>query len=594
MALTFEVAGSVLSFNASDFRARLAEACIVPVAHIALTIAPGSVIITATIRVPDINASSRIEALANVGADALSVALGVNVLSGPDLLAPPPPSAAAGPPGQPPQLLPPGVPSPGAPFSQLAALPDMNSGATSASALGVSGSSTDQYNLIAIILASVAILFCVSGALAIVMYRCRLSKQPSVPVVKQEFGTYTTPPRAPKSPKKTKRTDPLDGEIEMEDAQAIRAASEEACRDVMRRHLQDYLRANGPNASYQAWIATLHPENVTMDARLWLEDSEQLKIWTGLGKPAPKTPKGAALPKHRDDAENGDGMAGITRAPVEAAQQSARAISMPPPGYPPIMSDTKSPVELTRDIEFGAGHSADAEAAEFALGDAEEAARLNMDADRLRVIEAAAELAAVEGKAAAIKASEDAAAAAEEQRKQRSAAAAEQRKQRSAAAAELRRQRDERAVAARQAELEASRRAEVAAAQELRSAESAAFEMPYTDEEAKQYQKIFREVSNGKNLASRQEIEPTMARAKLTPAELDQLWTLCDVDDDGFFDEEEFTLALHLAAWRFDGEPLPEHIPPEWLSREKRRQRSNSTAQAHLSRIRNEEYVTRI
>ena len=63
MTLTFEIAGSVLSFNATDFRARLAEACIVPVASIALTIAAGSVIVhqldggAAAQRFPDANST---------------------------------------------------------------------------------------------------------------------------------------------------------------------------------------------------------------------------------------------------------------------------------------------------------------------------------------------------------------------------------------------------------------------------------------------------------------------------------------------------------------------------------------------------------
>ena len=71
-------------------------------------------------------------------------------------------------------------------------------------------------------------------------------------------------------------------------AWSVCLASEEACREVMRRHLVDYMRANGPNASFQAWVATMHPENVRLDHRMWLDDSEQLRIWGEMGGKQPK------------------------------------------------------------------------------------------------------------------------------------------------------------------------------------------------------------------------------------------------------------------------------------------------------------------
>ena len=51
----------------------------------------------------------------------------------------------------------------------------------------------------------------------------------------------------------------------------------------MRQHLRDFKRANGPDANFKAWVATLHPENVTLDSRLWLEESEQLRMWRESG-----------------------------------------------------------------------------------------------------------------------------------------------------------------------------------------------------------------------------------------------------------------------------------------------------------------------
>ena len=73
----------------------------------------------------------------------------------------------------------------------------------------------------------------------------------------------------------------VDGGVEMtEDPQAIIAASEAACRELMRDHLDDYARAVGPaNVNFKAWIALLHPENVTLDGRMWLDKGEQLMLW---------------------------------------------------------------------------------------------------------------------------------------------------------------------------------------------------------------------------------------------------------------------------------------------------------------------------
>ena len=73
---------------------------------------------------------------------------------------------------------------------------------------------------------------------------------------------------------------------------------------------------------------------------------------------------------------------------------------------------------------------------------------------------------------------------------------------------------------------------------------------------------------NGGMPASRQQAAPTLARA-LSSSDTDIIWALCDLDADGQLDAEELTLALHLAASRFKGTPVPEIIPREWLSMEK-------------------------
>ena len=59
----------------------------------------------------------------------------------------------------------------------------------------------------------------------------------------------------------------------------MRAASNAASQAMINEHLQEY-RARNPDASYVSWIASLHPENITIDHRMripgnnWLQVSE--------------------------------------------------------------------------------------------------------------------------------------------------------------------------------------------------------------------------------------------------------------------------------------------------------------------------------
>jgi hypothetical protein len=94
-------------------------------------------------------------------------------------------------------------------------------------------------------------------------------------------------------------------------------------------------------------------------------------------------------------------------------------------------------------------------------------------------------------------------------------------------------------------------------------------ELPYSAEEAEQYSKLFMSMGGGAK-ASRQQVSSTMSRANLPQGEVDVIWALCDLDADGFLDEEEVVLALHLAAYRFKGNDLPDSLPHAWLSAAKR------------------------
>eukprot|EP00322_Chrysochromulina_rotalis_P012166 CAMPEP_0115850814 /NCGR_PEP_ID=MMETSP0287-20121206/12159_1 /TAXON_ID=412157 /ORGANISM="Chrysochromulina rotalis, Strain UIO044" /LENGTH=253 /DNA_ID=CAMNT_0003304825 /DNA_START=76 /DNA_END=838 /DNA_ORIENTATION=- len=55
-------------------------------------------------------------------------------------------------------------------------------------------------------------------------------------------------------------------------------ANEEA-RQLMREHVTSFISRNGREASYEGWIAQLHPENVSIDQSLKMEGCEHQKIF---------------------------------------------------------------------------------------------------------------------------------------------------------------------------------------------------------------------------------------------------------------------------------------------------------------------------
>ena len=57
----------------------------------------------------------------------------------------------------------------------------------------------------------------------------------------------------------------------------MRAASNAASQAMINEHLQEY-RARNPDASYVSWIASLHPENVTIDHRMRIPGNNWLEV----------------------------------------------------------------------------------------------------------------------------------------------------------------------------------------------------------------------------------------------------------------------------------------------------------------------------
>eukprot|EP00419_Tripos_fusus_P065240 CAMPEP_0172920328 /NCGR_PEP_ID=MMETSP1075-20121228/203871_1 /TAXON_ID=2916 /ORGANISM="Ceratium fusus, Strain PA161109" /LENGTH=140 /DNA_ID=CAMNT_0013780329 /DNA_START=30 /DNA_END=449 /DNA_ORIENTATION=- len=70
---------------------------------------------------------------------------------------------------------------------------------------------------------------------------------------------------------------PEDVEAERQRAQAV-----ESSTVLVREHLQDFLARN-PGATYEAWIASLHPENVQLDHRLRITGNPWLVVWAEAG-----------------------------------------------------------------------------------------------------------------------------------------------------------------------------------------------------------------------------------------------------------------------------------------------------------------------
>lgn len=61
-----------------------------------------------------------------------------------------------------------------------------------------------------------------------------------------------------------------------------------------------------------------------------------------------------------------------------------------------------------------------------------------------------------------------------------------------------------------------------------------------------------------------------MVQSKLPNSVLGKIWKLSDIDKDGFLDDEEFALAMHLINIKIDGHELPTELPPHLIPPKKR------------------------
>lgn len=61
-----------------------------------------------------------------------------------------------------------------------------------------------------------------------------------------------------------------------------------------------------------------------------------------------------------------------------------------------------------------------------------------------------------------------------------------------------------------------------------------------------------------------------MVKSKLPNSVLGKIWKLSDIDKDGFLDEDEFALAMHLIHVKIDGHDLPAELPAHLVPPSKR------------------------
>ena len=80
----------------------------------------------------------------------------------------------------------------------------------------------------------------------------------------------------------------MQDEQQVLEAQNLSKEAEEACLNVCRQHLQEFLREK-PDGTYEEWLRSLHPENdyegkllegfSELDHRFYMKESDHLKMW---------------------------------------------------------------------------------------------------------------------------------------------------------------------------------------------------------------------------------------------------------------------------------------------------------------------------
>lgn len=89
-------------------------------------------------------------------------------------------------------------------------------------------------------------------------------------------------------------------------------------------------------------------------------------------------------------------------------------------------------------------------------------------------------------------------------------------------------------------------------------------------QEKTKYDHIFDGLHPVNGLLSGEKVKPILLNSKLPVEVLGKVWELSDIDNDGFLDRDEFTVAMHLVYRALEKIPVPNQLPPEMIPISKR------------------------
>ena len=85
------------------------------------------------------------------------------------------------------------------------------------------------------------------------------------------------------------------------------------------------------------------------------------------------------------------------------------------------------------------------------------------------------------------------------------------------------------------------------------------------------YDEVFASVGPQNGQVSGAAARPVMEQSGLPVPQLRQIWTLADIDQDGYLDIDEFAVAMHLTREaKTTGVPLPATLAPDVIPPSKR------------------------
>ncbi|XP_074643122.1 epidermal growth factor receptor substrate 15-like 1 [Tubulanus polymorphus] len=91
--------------------------------------------------------------------------------------------------------------------------------------------------------------------------------------------------------------------------------------------------------------------------------------------------------------------------------------------------------------------------------------------------------------------------------------------------------------------------------------------------EKAKYDKVFNNLNPVDGKVPGSVVKPVLLNSKLPLDILGKIWDLSDIDKDGFLDDDEFSVAMHLVYRALEKEPVPPALPPELIPPSKRQKK---------------------